>query len=222
MLLRAEHLEKNYRQGDARITALRDVSLTLPEHGFTAVVGASGSGKSTLLRTLAALDAPDEGHVFYDDTDIYALSERKRAVLRRRKLGIIFQDFGLLPTLTVMENICTPALMDGQKPDIPYLMEVCELLGIRERLHHIPSELSGGEQQRTAAARALCCRPAVLFADEPTGNLDRETARELMRLLLETRAALGQTLFLVTHDPEVAAAADCVLRMDNGTLRQEK
>ena len=222
MLLRAEHLEKIYRQGDARITALRDVSLTLPEHGFTAVVGASGSGKSTLLRTLAALDAPDEGHVFYDDTDIYALSERKRAVLRRRKLGIIFQDFGLLPTLTVMENICTPALMDGQKPDIPYLMEVCELLGIRERLHHIPSELSGGEQQRTAAARALCCRPDVLFADEPTGNLDRETARELMRLLLETRAALGQTLFLVTHDPEVAAAADCVLRMDNGTLRQEK
>ena len=222
MLLRAEHLEKIYRQGDARVTALRDVSLTLPEHSFTAVVGASGSGKSTLLRTLAALDAPDEGHVWYDDTDLYALSERKRAALRRRKLGIIFQDFGLLPTLTVMENICTPALMDGQKPDIPYLMEVCALLGIRERLHHIPSELSGGEQQRTAAARALCCRPAVLFADEPTGNLDRETARELMRLLLETRAALGQTLFLVTHDPEVAAVADCVLRMDNGTLRQEK
>ena len=222
MLLRAEHLEKIYRQGDARITALRDVSLTLPEHGFTAVVGASGSGKSTLLRTLAALDAPDEGHVWYDNTDLYALSERKRAALRRRKLGIIFQDFGLLPTLTVMENICTPALMDGQKPDIPYLMEVCELLGIRERLHHIPSELSGGEQQRTAAARALCCRPDVLFADEPTGNLDKETARELMRLLSETRAALGQTLFLVTHDPEVAAAADCVLRMDNGSLRKEK
>ena len=220
MLLRAEHLEKIYRQGDARITALRDVSLTLPEHGFTAVVGASGSGKSTLLRTLAALDAPDEGHVFYDDTDIYALSERKRAVLRRRKLGIIFQDFGLLPTLTVMENICTPALMDGQKPDIPYLMEVCELLGIRERLHHIPSELSGGEQQRTAAARALCCRPAVLFADEPTGNLDEASAKELISLLLDTRAELGQTLVMVTHDKSIAAMADSVYSMQNGVLKK--
>ena len=222
MHLRAEHLEKIYRQGDARIGALQDVSLELPEHCFTAVVGTSGSGKSTLLRTLAALDAPDEGHVYYDDTDIYALSERKRASLRRQKLGIIFQDFGLLPTFTVMENICTPALMDGRKADIPYLLQVCDLLGIRERLHHIPSELSGGEQQRAAAARALCCRPALLFADEPTGNLDQASAKELMRLLLDARRELGQTLFLVTHDEGIAAAADCILRMENGTLRREK
>ena len=222
MHLRAEHLEKIYRQGDARIGALQDVSLELPEHCFTAVVGTSGSGKSTLLRTLAALDAPDEGHVYYDDTDIYALSERKRASLRRQKLGIIFQDFGLLPTFTVMENICTPALMDGRKADIPYLLQVCDLLGIRERLHHIPSELSGGEQQRAAAARALCCRPALLFADEPTGNLDQASAKELMRLLLDARRELGQTLFLVTHDEGIAASADCILRMENGTLRREK
>ena len=218
MKVRAEALTKIYMQGEERIHALNELSVSVAEHRFTAVVGPSGCGKSTLLRALSALEKPTGGTVTYDGEDIYGLSEKKRAELRRRKIGVVFQDYSLLPTMTALENICTPALMDGHKPDLDYILELAKTLGIGDRLHHIPSELSGGEQQRVSVARALSNRPAILFADEPTGNLDKNSARELLELLLLTKREYNQTLLMVTHDPDIAARADLVIRMDNGRI----
>lgn len=218
MKITASSLSKVYIQGEKHILALNNISLTIAERKFTAIVGPSGCGKSTLLRALAAIEEPSEGAVFYDSQDIYKLSDRERAVLRRRKIGIVFQDYSLLPTFTALENICTPALMDNKKPDMNYINGVCETLGISDRFHHIPSEMSGGEQQRVAVARALVNKPAILFADEPTGNLDKSSANALLELLLITQKEYNQTLLMVTHDLDIAARADITIPMDNGVI----
>ena len=218
MKIQAQSVSKIYIQGEKQIKALDNINIDIAENKFTAVIGTSGCGKSTLLRTLSAIEAPTEGSVFYDQQDIYRLSDRKRAALRRQNIGIVFQDYSLLPTLTALENICTPALMDGKKPDMNYIMALCNTLGISDRLHHIPSELSGGEQQRVAVARALINRPSIIFADEPTGNLDKNSAHELLDLLLLTMKEFRQTLLMVTHDREIAARADVLIHMDNGII----
>lgn len=209
---------KRYSQGDKVISALDHISIELIENCFTVVIGPSGCGKSTLLRTLAALEKPTEGTVFYDKQDIYSLSDHARAAIRRKSIGMVFQDYGLLPTMTALENICTPSLMDNHKPDMRYIHELCDILKISNRLHHIPSEMSGGEQQRVSVARALVNHPAVIFADEPTGNLDKQSARELMDLLLITKKTYNQTLMVVTHDMEIASRADIIIKMDNGKV----
>ena len=222
MKITASSLRKVYIQGEKHILALNNISLTIAEGKFTAIVGPSGCGKSTLLRALAAIEEPSEGAVFYDSQDIYKLSDRERAVLRRRKIGIVFQDYSLLPTFTALENICTPALMDNKKPDMNYINGVCETLGISDRFHHIPSEMSGGEQQRVAVARALVNKPAILFADEPTGNLDKSSANALLELLLITQKEYNQTLLMVTHDLDIAARADITIPMDNGVILPQR
>lgn len=222
MKITASSLSKVYIQGEKHILALNNISLTIAEGKFTAIVGPSGCGKSTLLRALAAIEEPSEGAVFYDSQDIYKLSDRERAVLRRRKIGIVFQDYSLLPTFTALENICTPALMDNKKPDMNYINGVCETLGISDRFHHIPSEMSGGEQQRVAVARALVNKPAILFADEPTGNLDKSSANALLELLLITQKEYNQTLLMVTHDLDIAARADITIPMDNGVILPQR
>ena len=220
MKIQTASLTKIYIQGEKRIHALNDITVSIAENKFTAIVGPSGCGKSTFLRALAALEKPTGGTVTYDGEDIYKLSEKKRAELRRRKIGVVFQDYSLLPTLTALENICTPSLMDGRKPDLDYIAGLVKTLGIEDRLHHIPSEMSGGEQQRVSVARALVNRPAIIFADEPTGNLDKNSARELLELLLLTKKEYDQTLLMVTHDPDIAAHADIVIRMDNGMIAE--
>ena len=220
MKIQAESLTKIYIQGEKRIYALNELSVSIEENKFTAIVGPSGCGKSTFLRALSALEKPTGGTVSYDGQDIYKLSEKKRAELRRRKIGVVYQDYSLLPTLTALENICTPSLMDGRKPDLEYIAGLAKTLGIEDRLHHIPSEMSGGEQQRVSVARALVNRPAIIFADEPTGNLDKNSARELLELLLLTKKEFDQTLLMVTHDPDIAARADIVIRMDNGRISE--
>lgn len=222
MKITASSLSKVYIQGEKHILALNNISLTIAEGKFTAIVGPSGCGKSTLLRALAAIEEPSEGAVFYDSQDIYKLSDRERAVLRRRKIGIVFQDYSLLPTFTALENICTPALMDNKKPDMNYINGVCETLGISDRFHHIPSEMSGGEQQRVAVARALVNKPAILFADEPTGNLDKSSANALLELLLITQKEYNQTLLMVTYDLDIAARADITIPMDNGVILPQR
>ena len=216
--IQALYLNKVYIQGEKRILALNNIDIDIAEGKFTAIVGTSGCGKSTLLRTLSAIEEPSEGNVFYDSQNIYKLSDRERAALRRRKIGIVFQDYSLLPTLTALENICTPTLMDSKKPDMKYINRVCEILGISDRLHHIPSEMSGGEQQRVAVARALVNKPSIIFADEPTGNLDKNSAHELLDLLFITKKEYSQTLLMVTHDQDIAAHADIIIHMDNGTI----
>lgn len=218
MKVYAKDISRVYMQGEKEILALNKISIAIPENCFSVIVGPSGCGKSTLLRTLAALDTPTAGEVFWDDTDVYRLSESKRAALRRKNIGVVYQDYSLLPTFTALENICTPALMDGRRPDMDYILHLCRTLGIDDRLHHVPSEMSGGEQQRTAVARALVNKPSILFADEPTGNLDKASARELLDLLLLTKREFHQTLLMVTHDPEIAACADVQIRMDNGEI----
>ncbi len=218
MKICAKDVSRVYIQGEKEILALDHVSIDIPENCFSVIVGPSGCGKSTLLRTLAALEKPTHGTVTYGDADVYQLSETKRAALRRKNIGVVYQDYSLLPTFTALENICTPALMDGQRPDMDYILRLCRTLGIEDRLHHIPSEMSGGEQQRTAVARALVNKPAILLADEPTGNLDKASARELLELLLLTKREFHQTLLMVTHDPEIAACADVQIHMDNGRI----
>ena len=218
MKIEAASLTKIYVQGEKQIYALNNINVSIAENKFTAIVGPSGCGKSTFLRTLSALEQPSDGTVLYDNQDIYKLSERKRAELRRQKIGVVYQDYSLLPTMTALENICTPALMDGKKPDLAYIMGLAKTLGIDDRLHHIPSEMSGGEQQRVSVARALVNKPAIIFADEPTGNLDKNSARELLDLLLLTKKKIEQTLLMVTHDPDIAAHADIIIRMDNGMI----
>ncbi|MBR5221557.1 MAG: ABC transporter ATP-binding protein [Clostridia bacterium] len=218
MKILVKDVNKRYIQGEKEIMALQNINLDIRENCFSVIVGPSGCGKSTLLRILAALDYPTSGDVYYDETNICQISDVRRSALRRQKIGMVYQDFGLLPTFTAMENICTPALMDGKKPDMAYIMKICQILGIEHRLHHLPHEMSGGEQQRTAVARALVNKPAIVLADEPTGNLDKTSAQELIALLMQMKQEFHQTLLMVTHDMTIADQADVKICMDNGML----
>ena len=219
-VLVAQALTKTYFQGDYHIKAVDSVYLTVKRGEFVSIVGASGSGKSTLLHLLAGLDEPTSGRVYVGGRDIFDMTDDEFSVFRNKRIGFIFQTFNLLPVLTAKENILMPQKIAGGTHYPYYFVELTKLLKIDDRLHHLPSELSGGQQQRVAAARALINKPDILFADEPTGNLDAESANELVELLLSTRAELNQTLVLVTHDRALAERADRVLTMVNGELKE--
>ena len=220
MNIEAKDLSKVYGGGENRVTALDRASLSIAPGDFISIIGPSGSGKSTLLHLLSGLDRPTSGRLTYDGRDIYSLSDRELSAFRRRRIGFIFQQFRLLPVLTARENIIMPLLLDRKQPDERYLQELAGMLGIRDRLTHLPHELSGGQQQRTAIARALIAGPDVIFADEPTGNLDSKSGGEVMALLKTVGKELGKALVVITHDSRIAAMAARRLTIVDGVLSE--
>ena len=215
---RAEGVSKTYGDGDAKVFALDDVSVGIQGGEFTAIMGPSGSGKSTMLHVLAGLDRPTAGNIFIGDTDITMLNDKALTLLRRDQIGFIFQSFNLLPTMTAAENIVLPMRIAGRKPDARWVRSIVETVGLSQRLSHRPSQLSGGQQQRVAAARALASRPQIVFADEPTGALDSRSSAELLGFLRRAVSELGQTVVMVTHDPNAAGYADRVLLLADGRV----
>ena len=220
MLIKAKKLSKVYGSGENQVVALDKVDLTVAPGEFISIIGPSGSGKSTLLHLLSGLDHPTSGSLTYDGQEIYTLPDKELSAFRRRQMGFIFQQFNLLPVLTARENILMPLLLDKKQPDEGYLSQLAELLGIRNRLDHLPHELSGGQQQRVAIARALIAQPEVIFADEPTGNLDSKSGGEVMDMLKSIRDRMGKTLVIITHDNRIAAMADRRLTIMDGVLSE--
>lgn len=220
-IIKTTNLSKIYQTGESAVCALDDVSLSLEEGKFVAITGPSGSGKSTLLHMLSGLDKPTKGNVFYRDKDLYQYNDNQLSVLRRRRFGFVFQNYNLVKELTGYENMLLPVMLDGKKPDEEYLGRIVDMLGISDRLSHLPSAMSGGQQQRFSIARALANKPAVLFADEPTGNLDGKAGREVLTLLRTVSHELGVTLVLVTHDMKVAEQADRILRLEDGRIASD-
>ena len=220
MLIKAKKLSKVYGSGENQVVALDKVDLTVAPGDFISIIGPSGSGKSTLLHLLSGLDHPTSGSLTYDGQEIYTLPDKELSAFRRRQMGFIFQQFNLLPVLTARENILMPLLLDKKQPDEGYLSQLAELLGIRNRLDHLPHELSGGQQQRVAIARALIAQPEVSFADEPTGNLDSMCGGEVMDMLKSIRDRMGKTLVIITHDNRIAAMADRRLTIMDGVLSE--
>jgi len=218
---RAESLTKVYGSGETKVVALDAVSVSFPAGQFTAIMGPSGSGKSTLMHCLAGLDEATSGAVFIGDVDITTLDDKRLTRLRRDAVGFIFQAFNLLPTLNAIENIPLPMDIAGRKPDQQWLDTVIDTIGLRDRLKHRPTELSGGQQQRVACARALASRPEIVFADEPTGNLDSASGAELLGFLRRSTTEMGQTIVMVTHDPGAASYADRVLFLNDGHIVDE-
>ncbi len=217
-ILEVQNLCKTYGKGEAQVQALDHVSFSVGKGEFIAIVGESGSGKSTLLNVVGALDNPTSGKVLIDGKDIFSMPEKKLTVLRRQNIGFIFQSFNLIPELNVEQNITFPLLLDYQKPDQKYVEELLEILGLKERRKHLPSQLSGGQQQRVAIGRALAARPAIIMADEPTGNLDSKNSQEVITLLKSMSAKYRQTILMITHNENHADATDRVLRMTDGRL----
>ena len=217
-LLEVKNISKTYGSGEAAVHALKDVSFSVPKGEFVAIVGESGSGKSTLLNMVGALDTPTSGKVYIDGKDIFGMKESSLTVFRRRHIGFIFQGFNLVPELTVEQNIIFPVLLDYQKPDKKYLEELLKVLNLKERRHHLPSQLSGGQQQRVAIGRALITRPALILADEPTGNLDSKNSSEVIALLKEASKMYEQTIVMITHSRSIAQTADRVLQVSDGEL----
>ena len=217
-LLTVKHLCKTYGHGETVVQALKDVSFSVSKGEYVAIVGESGSGKSTLLNMIGALDAPTSGKVLIDGKDIFSMNDRKLTIFRRRNIGFIFQAFNLIPELTVEQNIIFPALLDYQKPNRKYLEELLSVLNLQERRHHLPGQLSGGQQQRVAIGRALFTRPALILADEPTGNLDTQNTREVISLLKKTSKKYEQTIIMITHNRSIAQTADRVLQVSDGVL----
>ncbi len=212
------HVKKYYGSGNSQVKALDGVDLSVAQGEFVAIVGASGSGKTTLLNMMGGLDAPTEGEVIVDGVNLGGLREEQRAVFRRKKVGFIFQNYNLVPTLTVEENILFPLDLDGSAPDFKFLEEMTELLGLRDKLQVYPGALSGGQQQRAAIARALMAKPAIILADEPTGNLDSQNGQNVAGLLKMTAQLTHRTLVLVTHNLELAQLADRVVQMKDGRI----
>ena len=220
-IIRCEALSKIYRSGDSGVHAVDGVSLSFEQGSFTAVTGKSGSGKSTLLHLLSGLDRPTEGRVIYQDNDLFAYNDNQLSVLRRRRFGFVFQAYNLVRELTAQENILLPVMLDNRKADEAYLKRLVDMLGIEDRLGHLPGALSGGQQQRVCIARALANKPAILFADEPTGNLDGKTGREVLTLMRTVSSELGITMILVTHDLGVAEQADRIIRLGDGKVAED-
>ena len=218
-ILEVQNLCKTYGKGEARVQALDHVSFSVGKGEFIAIVGESGSGKSTLLNVVGALDNPTSGKALIDGKDIFSMPEKKLTVFRRQNIGFIFQSFNLIPELNVEQNITFPLLLDYQKPDQKYVEELLEILGLKERRKHLPSQLSGGQQQRVAIGRALAARPAIIMADEPTGNLDSKNSQEVITLLKSMSAKYRQTILMITHNENHADASDRVLRMTDGRLK---
>lgn len=217
-LLEVENLSKTYGQGEAAVHALRGATFTVPKGEFVAVVGESGSGKSTLLNLIGGLDTPTGGKVLIDGKDIFAMKDRSLTVFRRRNIGFVFQSFNLIPELTVEQNILFPVLLDYQTPDRGYLEELLEVLGLTQRRHHLPGQLSGGQQQRAAIGRALITRPALILADEPTGNLDTRNSGEVIALLKKASRTYEQTIVMITHSRTIAQTADRILQVSDGVV----
>lgn len=220
-ILRCEALSKVYRSGESKVIALDQVSLSLAQGSFTAITGPSGSGKSTLLHLLSGLDHPSGGRVIYQEADLYKYRDNQLSVLRRRRFGFVFQSYNLVRELTGWENILLPVMLDARRVDAAYLNRIIDLLGIRDRLSHLPGAMSGGQQQRIAIARALANKPAILFADEPTGNLDGKSGREVLTLLRQVNHELGITLVLVTHDLNVAEQAERIIQLEDGRIARD-
>ena len=217
-LLEVSNVSKIYGSGEAAVKALKKVSFSVPKGEYVAIVGESGSGKSTLLNMIGALDTPTSGKVVISGNEIFSMNDRKLTIFRRRNIGFIFQAFNLIPELTVEQNIVFPVLLDYQKPDRKYLEELLSVLNLKERRNHLPSQLSGGQQQRVAIGRALFPRPALILADEPTGNLDSQNTSEVISLLKEASKKYEQTIIMITHSRSIAQTADRILQVSDGEL----
>ncbi|MBU7006041.1 ABC transporter ATP-binding protein [Phosphitispora fastidiosa] len=219
-ILKTENLSKIYGAGETKVEALKGVSFSVDKGEFVSIVGPSGSGKSTLLNLLGALDLPTSGKVYLDGRDIFLMKETELAVFRRRSIGFIFQAYNLVPELNVEENITLPLLLDYKRPDEQYIDELLHILGLTERRHHLPNQLSGGQQQRVAIGRALAARPAIILADEPTGNLDTKNSRDVINLMKLSVERYNQTLVMITHNQNYASYADRVFNVEDGVLAE--
>ena len=217
-IVRCEGVRKVYGSGCSRVNALDGIDLSVEKGEFAAIVGASGSGKSTLLHILGSVDQPTEGKVFIEGTDISTMNRTQAAIFRRRKVGLVYQFYNLIPTLTVRKNILMPLLLDKKKPERDYFEKVVRTLGIADKLEALPGQLSGGQQQRTAIARSLIYRPAILLADEPTGNLDRKNSKEIIDMLKLSNRNLNQTILLITHDEKIALETDRIVTIEDGRI----
>lgn len=217
-ILMTENLKKYYGQGDTAVHALDGIDFTVEKGEFVSIVGTSGSGKSTLLHMLGGLDQPTSGTVIVDGKDLSKLKEEELTIFRRRKIGFVFQSYNLVPVLNVYENIVLPIELDGNKPDKAYIDKIIHTLGLEKKLMSLPSQLSGGQQQRVAIARAIAAKPAIILADEPTGNLDSRTSQDVLGMLKITSDQFGQTLVMITHNEEIAQLADRIVRIEDGLL----
>ena len=221
-ILRVEHLSKVYGSGENAVHALDDVSFSVEKGQFLAIIGPSGSGKSTLLHILGGVDKPTSGHVFLNGEDVYSRTDTQLAVFRRREVGLIYQFYNLIPVLNVVENITLPVLMDGRKVNETHLRELLHTLGLEGREKHLPNQLSGGQQQRVSIGRALMNAPAVMLADEPTGNLDSKNSQEIVELLKYSNRQYNQTLIVITHDESIALQADRVIAIEDGRITRDE
>lgn len=220
-IVTATGLKKYYGKGEALVRALDGVDLEIERGRFTAIIGTSGSGKSTLLNMLGGLDTPTEGSIRIGNTELAALDSGQATIFRRKQIGFIFQNYNLIPVLSVWENIIFPISLDGQKPDKEFIMEVVRLLGLEKKLHSLPNNLSGGQQQRVAIARALASKPSIILADEPTGNLDSKTSDDVIGLLKMSSREFHQTIVMITHNPEIAGMADRIIRIEDGRIAEQ-
>ncbi|NLZ33381.1 MAG: ABC transporter ATP-binding protein [Clostridiales bacterium] len=221
-IVRVENLSKQYGTGETAVKALNNVSFSVNKGEFVAIVGASGSGKSTLLHLLGGVDRPTSGKVFIDNTDIYSLNETQLAIFRRRQIGLIYQFYNLIPVLNVEENITLPLLLDGHNVDKKQFNKIIKILGLENRLKHLPNQLSGGQQQRVSIGRALISNPAIILADEPTGNLDSKNSNEIIELLKMFNKTFGQTLIMITHDERIALQADRIITIEDGEITKNE
>jgi putative ABC transport system ATP-binding protein len=221
-ILRVEKLTKTYGKGETKVIALNDVTFSINKGEFVAIVGASGSGKSTLLHMLGGVDRPTSGKVFIDGTDIYKLNNDNLAIFRRRQVGLIYQFYNLIPILNVEENIKLPCLLDGSKVDDEHYNDILDVLNLKSRLKHLPNQLSGGQQQRVSIGRALINHPAIILADEPTGNLDSKSSKEIVELLKMSNKKYKQTLIMITHNEDIALEADRIITIDDGKVTKDE
>ncbi len=221
-ILDVKNLSKVYGKGDTMVKALDNVSFSVEQGEFVAIIGPSGSGKSTLLHILGGVDTPTSGHVIINDTDISTLDETALAIFRRRQIGLVYQFYNLIPILTVEENLTLPLLLDGRKPDKKQIASLVERLGLSQRITHLPNQLSGGQQQRVSIGRALVNNPALMLADEPTGNLDSENSREIVSLLRQFNKELNQTVIIITHDEKIALSADRIISIEDGKITRDE
>lgn len=221
-IVRVENLSKQYGSGETAVKALNNISFSVKKGEFVAIVGPSGSGKSTLLHMLGGVDKPTSGKVIIDNTDIYSLNETQLAIFRRRQIGLIYQFYNLIPVLNVEENITLPLLLDGHNVDEKQFNNIVDILGLENRLDHLPNQLSGGQQQRVSIGRALISNPAIMLADEPTGNLDSKNSKEIIELLKMFNKTFSQTLIVITHDEQIALQADRIIEIEDGEITKNE
>lgn len=221
-ILRVENLTKTYGKGETKVTALDGVSFSVEKGEFVAIIGSSGSGKSTMLHMLGGVDRPTSGKVYIDGTDIYDLDNNKLAIFRRRQVGLIYQFFNLIPILNVEENISLPVLLDGKEVEKNKLNEIINILGLEKRIKHLPNQLSGGQQQRVSIGRSLINNPAIILADEPTGNLDSKNSKEILELLKYSNKKFNQTVIMITHDDDLALQADRIITIEDGRIVKDE